>query len=397
VDTTIEKLSGQVLDLDSHYMILPHELREIWGPGNDAEVAAVFEGVGQSKALVGETHAFATMTAAQQVELFAETRSRHSEKILELKGWPALGAQDASERIEVLDKLGIARQLVFPTGMWSLVHAENPESFDAVRRYNDFILGWAASGSHDRLRAACLIKTDSVEWALAEVDRCLKKGARLFQFPCSRPWAGMSPGAMNWDPLWARLAEANTPALFHLGSQGIRQTSFVNPGWARRSINAAFPPRFDGDPTEVFGPYHAMTINMAAETALMTMIFSGVFERHPALKFGVIEMGAEWVAGWCQRMDSCLEAFGHRFDPKMKMKPSEYVRRQIRVTPYYFEKVGQWIQQTGLEEVYVFSTDYPHPEGGRDPLVKFASEVAPLGEKIARKFFVENGLDILPN
>jgi predicted TIM-barrel fold metal-dependent hydrolase len=396
MSVAIEELAGRVLDLDSHYMILPDELREIWGPGHEREILAVFEGVGQDKALVGEAASFTTMSAADQAQLFAQNRAQAKKGPWEVKGWPALGAQDAHQRLEVLDTLGIARQLVFPTGMWSLVHSEKPETFDAVGRYNDFILNWAASGSADRLRAACLIKTDSIEWALAEVDRCLAKGARLFQFPCSRPWAGMSPGAANWDGLWARLAEARAPALFHLGSQGVRQESFVPPAWARRSVNAAFPPRFDGDPTEIFGPFHAMTINMAPETALMTMIFSGVFERHPDLRFGVIEMGAEWVAGWCQRMDSCLEAFGHRFDPKMPMKPSEYVRRQIRVTPYYFEKVGQWIRDTGLEEVYVFSTDYPHPEGGRDPLAKFANEVEPLGGRIVERFFVENALDILP-
>jgi len=40
----------------------------------------------------------------------------------------------------------------------------------------------------------------------------------------------------------------------------------------------------------------------------------------------------------------------------LKLRPSDYVRRQIRVTPYPMDPVGWIIEQAG-EDVCLFSTD----------------------------------------
>ena len=52
------------------------------------------------------------------------------------------------------------------------------------------------------------------------------------------------------------------------------------------------------------------------------------------------------------------------------MKPSEFIRRQVRFTPFPFEDAG-WLVEQGGEELFLFSSDYPHPEGGRDPIGRF--------------------------
>ena len=57
------------------------------------------------------------------------------------------------------------------------------------------------------------------------------------------------------------------------------------------------------------------------------------------------------------------------------MRPSEYVRRQIRFTPYPTEDVGWIIEQSG-PEVCMFSSDYPHVEGGRSPIERFEARLA---------------------
>ena len=54
------------------------------------------------------------------------------------------------------------------------------------------------------------------------------------------------------------------------------------------------------------------------------------------------------------------------------------------------EHVGRMIERFGLEEVYCFSTDFPHPEGGRDPLPRMTATLAGHGEAVLERFLVDN-------
>jgi uncharacterized protein len=49
------------------------------------------------------------------------------------------------------------------------------------------------------------------------------------------------------------------------------------------------------------------------------------------------------------------------------------------------------------EELYMFSSDYPHAEGGRDPLGRFDRSVASLSEPARTRFFSGNFRDLYPN
>ena len=109
---------------------------------------------------------------------------------------------------------------------------------------------------------------------------------------------------------------------------------------------------------------------------LATMIFDRVLDHFPRLKIGVIEQGAVWLPSWMRQMESALEAFAKTEERlrQLELRPSEYVRRQIRVTPYPTEPVGWIIEQAG-EEVCLFSSDYPHVEGGRNPIKRFEASL----------------------
>ena len=80
-------------------------------------------------------------------------------------------------------------------------------------------------------------------------------------------------------------------------------------------------------------------------------------------------------------MESALEAFAKTEERlrQLALRPSEYVRRQIRVTPYPTEPVGWIIEQAG-EEVCLFSSDYPHVEGGRNPIKRFEASMGDCSE-----------------
>src|SRR5437899_10939621 len=79
---------------------------------------------------------------------------------------------------------------------------------------------------------------------------------------------------------------------------------------------------------------------------------------------------------------------------RLQLRPSEYVRRQIRVTPYAHEPAGWIIEQAG-EEVCLFSSDYPHVEGGRNPLRRFEESTKGLGERAKQRFYCDNFVDLM--
>ena len=70
------------------------------------------------------------------------------------------------------------------------------------------------------------------------------------------------------------------------------------------------------------------------------------------------------------------------------------MRRQIRVTPYPAEDVGWIIAQAG-DEVCLFSSDYPHVEGGRNPIKRFEDSLAGASEQAKQRFYADNFVDLM--
>ncbi len=102
---------------------------------------------------------------------------------------------------------------------------------------------------------------------------------------------------------------------------------------------------------------------------LATMIFDGVLERFPELRIGVIEQGAIWLPSWMRQMEAAFEAFA-RHEERLRalsLRPSEYVRRQVRATPYPTEDVGWIIEQAGPEVLPVLLATTPTSRAAAAP------------------------------
>jgi predicted TIM-barrel fold metal-dependent hydrolase len=121
----------------------------------------------------------------------------------------------------------------------------------------------------------------------------------------------------------------------------------------------------------------------------------GVFERFPGLRFGAIEFGASWLGPLCERLDRHAELL-HKVGVSYPMLPSEYVRRNVRVTPQWTEPVDVLVERYGIRESYVFNTDYPHIEGGRHPVESFLEMTERVGPDYTEAFFVDNGKLLFP-
>ena len=116
----------------------------------------------------------------------------------------------------------------------------------------------------------------------------------------------------------------------------------------------------------------------------------GVLERFPKLRIGVIELGASWIISWMKHLDQSYKAFRKLQDMSvLKLLPSEYVLRQIKVTPFAGEDIG-WILTSGAEDLLMFASDYPHQDGTDDPIGRLEKTMDGLSEEIRNKFYSDN-------
>jgi len=195
--------------------------------------------------------------------------------------------------------------------------------------------------------------------------------------------------------VWAQAQEAGIPVVFHVGGTG----DLVEPEYFKNGLPV--PPDFHGG-EENFRSVDYMGIPGPPAQALATLIFDGVLDRFPALRFGVIEQGAIWVPSWVRQMESAFEAFARHEDrlKALSLRPTDYVRRQVRFTPYPTEDVGWIVEQSG-PEVCLFSSDYPHVEGGRRPIERFEASLAAarggagVTEAERRAFYTDNFADLM--
>ena len=142
---------------------------------------------------------------------------------------------------------------------------------------------------------------------------------------------------------------------------------------------------------EVIGSKDLTVIFQAAQRFISVLVLDGVLERFPALKGGVIELGAGWVPDTIRRLDHAVDIWA-KSEPHLaefERKPSEQFRDQLRFTPYPFENVGQLMSES-CPELYLFSSDYPHAEGGRDPIKRFDTALQLRSESDQSLFYEGN-------
>jgi len=325
------------------------------------------------------------------------------------KNWRGMADETVGDRLAALDLMGIDRQLVFAPVCWPTLHGDDERSTAGNRAYNDWALDWA--DGQDRVRPVVLLGLADPEVALAEARRLVDRGARAVEVPFARPPGGRSPADPVWDPLWTVLAAGGLPVLLHVGGGGIGTMggpgrSMLDLAWGGAPLlrpplgpDAVHPYR--GDPRGEVGPFDVVLQHVPAEVFVTALVLGGVFERHPALRVGVVELGAQWVSGWVERLDQAWEGAAGLFrfkQSRLSRRPSEIVRDHVRVTPAYGEPVGTYLARDGLDEVYAFATDFPHAEGGVDPVDHYRRSFIRSGTAPSAidAFFRRNGLALLP-
>jgi predicted TIM-barrel fold metal-dependent hydrolase len=348
--------------------------------------------------LLSRFHALPAWQARRGNERPGQSAQAHAEQafragvdanILLRKNYEAHGAFLKADRPHALDLLGFASQLVFTTfclGNFGLDQGDDLElCYAAADAHNRMMTDFCRVDR--RLLATAYVPLEDFDRALATARLAITLGARALMIPSLCP-RRHSPSHIGLDPVWALAQEAGVPVVLHVGGE-----EKMNPVY---KLNGLPPvPDFHGG-DDNFTSVSYMPIPQAPMQTLATLIFDGVFDRFPRLKWGAIELGASWLPAWMRAMDSATHAFIKNEERlrRLSAKPSEIVRRQLRVAPYPHEDAG-WIIANSGEEVCLFSSDYPHIEGGRHPLKRFEESLGSVSPQARRRFYSDNFIDLM--
>src|SRR6266705_5479243 len=210
----------------------------------------------------------------------------------------------------------------------------------------------------------------NLDAAVKEIHRVARMGLRGLELSCS--WDMEPMWHQMWEPLWQAVNDVNLPLHFHTFPSlppGVRERQT---GLTRR---AAFF-------TSVAG------FQMNLVNILAAVIGAGVLERYPNIRISFGESGIGWIPYALDRMDFEWE---DRFrDLGLKMRPSEYWRRQCKAT-FQFDPIGtKLIDDIGVETL-MWGSDYPHPDGVWPQSSKYiAEQFGHLPPDVVSKITCEN-------
>lgn len=371
-----------ILDADSHIMELPGFLDDFIDGAMKDKLHA--QGAGAESMMRGMTEK--VLAAAEARKADAQTRAEAEERLLLDKGWQALGAFDKQERAHVVDLFGFDGQLVFATVATALFAGKDLDLLYAGSHAHNRALAAWCDGDHRLLPVAFVPLRDPVR-AVQCLREAIDLGSGAIHVP-STAAGDRSPTHPDLDPFWGLLEESGVPFVLHVGGGGrLLDRAFHNNG---RPVSD----HLGGG--ENIRSKDFLAISNSPALFLGTLILDGMFDKFPGLRGAAIEEGASWVVSWMHQLDFAQRAFRRTEQPlqDLKLKPSEYVHRHLKFTPFPGEPVGWMIDQAG-EDLFMFSTDYPHPEGGRDPLAKFEETMDNVSAEGKDRFYYRNMADLL--
>lgn len=388
-------IEGRVVhDADAHIMETPTWLRDHADPGIRDRIAIPgyaneLRQTGDSDDQLADLDAtFARLAERHRSE---EYRADEAGQVMLRKNFAATGSFLPEDRPRVLDYMGVSSQLLFNTFHNSRLH-DWEHSGDA-----ELALGAAVAHNRgmtefcavdERLFSTCYVPLFDLDAAARIARESIDAGAGALLVASGCP-PEHSPSHVGLDPVWAMAEEARVPIVFHVGGTG----ELLSPAYFNNGL--PIPPDFHGG-EENFRSVDYMGIAHPPMQTLATLIFDGVLERFLELRIGVIEQGAVWLPSFAKRLESAVDAFERHEErlQKLSLRPTEYLQRQVRVTPYPTEDVG-WITDNIGPDICLFSSDYPHVEGGRDPYGRFERSLGDRSESVRQKFYCDNMVDLM--
>ncbi len=259
---------------------------------------------------------------------------------------------DPVRRLAHMDEYGIAAQVLYPNiGVFQVnefigMRADPQLVLECVRAYNDFLVDWH-DVAPDRYVPLLTVPFWDLGATMVEMRRSAARGHRGVVFPGRMEDFGLPPlSDAHWDPFWAQAQEMGLSINFHIGSGNIPMFGTDNQG---QHLGYAWT---------------SSMLFMLNATAITSLVFGGVCQRFPDLKFVSVESGVGWIPFLLEAMDWNFHNSGvAKEHPEFDLLPSEYFARQIYSCFWFEERSARAaIEMLGADHV-LFETDFPHPTG----------------------------------
>ncbi|HWJ63827.1 MAG TPA: amidohydrolase family protein [Acidimicrobiales bacterium] len=285
--------------------------------------------------------------------------------------------RDRDARLAVMDQHGLDKVWLFPTlGMIyedPLKHDPGAVQllFTAFNRWLEEDWGFAYQ---DRIFSAPYFTLVDVDWACAELEWAIERGARTIVTRPAAPITAdgpLSPGNVRFDPFWARVNEAGITVVVHAGDSGYTSHGYATDG---------FTTDFGGVPQ----PIKMLQLERPIEDWLSSLICDNLFHRFPNLRVASVENGSKFLPGMFER----LRVVGRKMNGWFPEDPVETFRRHVWVNPFWEDQVDDVIAACGADRV-IFGSDWPHIEALPNPL-DYVAEVAHLDEPTQKLILADN-------
>lgn len=249
------------------------------------------------------------------------------------------GGWDPAERIKDMDLDGVQADVIYTTLGFRIFHLEDAALQRACFQvYNDWLAEYC-SHAPSRMAGLALISLYDIGQAVKDLHQCAKAGMKGAMIWCSPPHEQPYSSPM-YDPVWAEAEELKLPISLH---------SITGVGPESRFVTR--------DPVDRY--VRSTILAHEVQRTLTTLIFSGVLERFPDLKFVSGENEVGWLPFFLQKLDQTQDEYQYLYPTPLTMKASEYFQRQVYAT-FIDDPVGVATRQFIGSRNIMWSSDYPH-------------------------------------
>jgi predicted TIM-barrel fold metal-dependent hydrolase len=243
-----------------------------------------------------------------------------------------------------------------------------------MRAFNRWMADVVAEGG-GRLYGVAHVTLRDPDWLRDELRALNRAGIKL-AMTAPAPVDGKALSHPDLDPIWQAFCDADVAPVFHVGA--FRQP--LDPVW------------YEGDPEPVDKLLGSAFLWVAPAVALANLAVNGTLERFTDLRIGVVELTAHWVPQFLLMLDGSWAFYASRHGrplKELKLRPSEYVKRQVRVGALAYEQPAGLIDLCG-EDTFMFGSDWPHAEGIADPVGTYEKVVPDVKGSARAKLFGGN-------
>ncbi len=247
------------------------------------------------------------------------------------------GGWDPVARLLDQDRDGVAAEIIYPTvGMLLCNHPDFDYKKACFDAYNRWIAEYCSSQPQRLLgcgQTAMRTPAEGVE-DIRAIKALGLRGVMMAGDPAQEDY-----DSAIYDPVWEAAVDLDLPLSFHILTS--RGTSRVR------------GPRINS----------FLSIIRGNQDILGTMIFGGVFERHPKLKIVCVEADAGWVPHYMYRMDHAYNRHRNWLGKGVNLSkaPSEYFSEHIYTT---FQ--DDWVAFRSADQMnwrrLMWANDFPHSD-----------------------------------